>query len=441
MHLVVAGDRRILLDCGLFQGLKALRLRNWEPRLADPTRLDAVVLSHAHIDHSGYLPLLVRQGFRGPIYCTAGTADLLGVVLPDAAHLQQEDAERANRHGYSKHEPALPLYTVDDAQAALRLVRPAGYDRAFPVTDGLAAVLRRAGHILGSATVELAVGAVRLVFSGDLGRYDRPILCDPEPVPAADVLLLEATYGNRPRPPAAEDDLARIVRDAAQRGGVIVVPAFAVDRTQELLWMLHRLERAGRVPALPVYLDSPMAIEVTEIYRRHPEDYDAEMARALGAGEQPLTPEQLHIARTEQESRAINAVPGPAIIVSSSGMAAGGRVLHHLAQRLPDPGTTVLLVGFQAQGTRGRALEDGARELKMLGQVVPVRATVARIDALSAHADCEEILRWLGGFATAPRKTYLVHGEPDGCAALADAIRARYGWSVTAAGDGETVTL
>ena len=441
MHLVVTGDRRILLDCGLFQGLKALRLRNWEPRLADPARLDAVVLSHAHIDHSGYLPLLVRQGFRGPIYCTAGTADLLGVVLPDAAHLQQEDAERANRHGYSKHEPALPLYTVDDAYAALRLVRPAGYDTTFPVADGAAAVLRRAGHILGSATVELAVGAVRLVFSGDLGRYDRPILCDPEPVPAADVLLLEATYGNRPHPPAAEDDLARIVRDAAQRGGVIVVPAFAVDRTQELLWMLHGLERAGRVPALPVYLDSPMAIEVTEIYRRHPEDYDAEMAWALGAGEQPLTPEQLHIARTEQESRAINAVRGPAIIVSSSGMAAGGRVLHHLAQRLPDPGTTVLLVGFQAQGTRGRALEDGARELKMLGQVVPVRATVARIDALSAHADCEEILRWLGGFATAPRKTYLVHGEPDGCAALADAIRARYGWSVTAAGDGETVTL
>jgi len=441
MHLVVTGDRRILLDCGLFQGLKALRLRNWEPRLPDPAGLDAVVLSHAHIDHSGYLPLLVRQGFRGPIYCTAGTADLLGVVLPDAAHLQQEDAERANRHGYSKHEPALPLYTVDDAQAALRLVRPAGYDTAFPVADGATAVLRRAGHILGSATVELAVGAVRLVFSGDLGRYDRPILCDPEPVPAADVLLLEATYGDRPHPPAAEDDLMRIVRDAAQRGGVIVAPAFAVDRTQELLWMLHGLERAGRVPALPVYLDSPMAIEVTEIYRRHPEDYDAEMARALGAGEQPLTPEQLHIARTEQESRAINAVRGPAIIVSSSGMAAGGRVLHHLAQRLPDPGTTVLLVGFQAQGTRGRALEDGARELKMLGQVVPVRATVARIDALSAHADCEEILRWLGGFATAPRKTYLVHGEPDGCAALADAIRARYGWSVTAAGDGETVTL
>jgi len=285
------------------------------------------------------------------------------------------------------------------------------------------------------------VGAVRLVFSGDLGRYDRPILCDPEPVPAADVLLLEATYGNRPHPPGAEDDLARIVRDAAQRGGVIVVPAFAVDRTQELLWMLHGLERAGRVPALPVYLDSPMAIEVTEIYRRHPEDYDAEMARALGAGERPLAPERLHIARTDQESRAINAVRGPAIIISSSGMAVGGRVLHHLAQRLPDPGTTVLLVGFQAQGTRGRALEDGARELKMLGQVVPVRATVARIDALSAHADCEEILRWLGGFATAPRKTYLVHGEPDGCAALADAIRARYGWSVTAAGDGETVTL
>src|SRR6266704_689262 len=288
MHLVTIGERRVLLDCGLFQGLKALRLRNWGVRLTDAAHLDAVVLSHAHIDHSGYLPLLARQGFRGPIYCTAGTADLLGVVLPDAARLQQEDADRANRRGYSKHAPALPLYTPADAQAALGLVWPCDYDTAFPVTDGVTALLRQAGHILGSATVELDLEGTRLVFSGDLGRYDRPILPDPAPVPAADVLLLESTYGNRSHPPGAEDDLARVVRAASQRGGVILVPAFAVDRTQELLWILHRLEQAGQVPALPVYIDSPMAIEVTEIYRRHPEDCDAEMAQALASGDRPL---------------------------------------------------------------------------------------------------------------------------------------------------------
>ncbi len=441
MHLVTAGDRRVLLDCGLFQGLKALRLRNWDRRVPDPRTIDAVVLSHAHIDHSGYLPLLARQGFHGSIYCTAGTADLLEVVLPDAAHLQEEEAERANRKGYSKHKPALPLYTLEDAHAALHLVERCGYDRAFAVTPGVTALLRQAGHILGSATVELQLEAARLVYSGDLGRYDRPILRDPEPVPAADVLLLESTYGDRPHPTGAEEDLARIVRDAAGHGGTIVVPAFAVDRTQELLWMLRRLEETGSVPTLPVYMDSPMAIEVTDAYRQHPEEYDADMARALALGERPLAPGNLHIARTEQESRAINAVRGPAIIISSSGMATGGRVLHHLAQRLPDPRTIVLLVGFQAAGTRGRALEEGATQLKMFGQMVPVHARVERIDALSAHADSGELLRWLGGFERPPRVTYLVHGEPAACEALARAIRARYGWMVAVAGDGETVAL
>ena len=276
---------------------------------------------------------------------------------------------------------------------------------------------------------------------GTWAGYDRPILCDPAPVPAADILLLESTYGDRPHPSGADADLIRIVRDAAALGGLILVPAFAVDRTQELLWMLRRLEQAGSVPTLPVYIDSPMAIEVTDVYRRHPEDRDAEMARALASGGRPLTPGSLHIARTEQESRAINAVRGPAIIISSSGMATGGRILHHLVQRLPDPRATVLLVGFQAAGTRGRALEDGARELKIFGQVVAVRARVERIDALSAHADAGEILRWLGGFERPPRVTYLVHGEPQAAAALADAIRARYAWNVEVARDGETVTL
>ena len=441
MHLVTTRGRRILLDCGLFQGLKELRLRNWRERVPDPRSIAAMLLSHAHIDHSGYLPLLSRQGFRGPIYCTSATADLLAVVLPDAAHLQEEEADRANRKGYSKHQPALPLYTERDARTTLAQRQPRGYDAPFPVADGATAVLRPAGHILGSATVQLDSEGTRLVFSGDLGRYDRPILRDPEPVLAADVLLVESTYGDRPHPTGAEDDLARVVSDAARRGGAILVPAFAVDRTQELLWMLRRLERAGRVPILPVYVDSPMAIEVTDVYRRHPEDCDPEMARALAAGEQPLAPAQLHVARTEQDSRAINGVRGPAIIISSSGMATGGRILHHLAQRLGDARTTVLLVGFQAAGTRGRALEDGATELKLLGQTVPVRARVERIDALSAHADSGEILRWLGGFARPPRVTYLVHGEPQASAALAAAIRARYAWDVQVAGDGQTIAL
>jgi len=441
MHLLTVGGHRVLLDCGLFQGVKELRLRNWSERIADEASIDAVVLSHAHIDHSGYLPLLARQRFRGPVYCTPGSADLLAVVLPDAARLQEEDAERANRRGYSKHRPALPLYGVADAQAALRLAQPRSYGDSFPVAGGVTATLRRAGHILGAATVDLALDGVRLVFSGDVGRYDRPILRDPEPVPAADVLLLESTYGDRTHPPGAEDDLARIVSASARRGGVVLVPAFAVDRTQELLWMLHRLENAGRVPALPVYIDSPMAIEVTDIYRRHPEDYDAEMAQALASGDRPFATRHLHVARTVEESKAINAVPGPAVIISSSGMATGGRILHHLAQRLPDPRTTVLLAGFQAEGTRGRALEEGATELKMFGQTVPVRAAVERIDALSAHADCGDILRWLGGLERPPRVTYLVHGEPDGARGLADAIGKRYGWNVKIAADGETVEL
>ncbi len=444
MHLVTADGRRILLDCGLFQGLKALRLRNWSERISDVESIDAVLLSHAHIDHSGYLPLLARRGFRGPIYCTAGTADLLRVVLPDAAHLQEEDAERANRRGYTKHRPALPLYTPADAQAALALMRECRYGEPFGVVDGVTGLLRRAGHILGSATVELELDGAwpaRLVYSGDLGRYDRPILRDPEPVAAADVLLVESTYGNRTHPSGVEEALARIVREAAGQGSAVLVPAFAVDRTQELLWMLRQLEQSGQVPSLPVYLDSPMAIEVTDIYRRHPEEFDAQMVQALRSGDRPLRPRELHIAASVEESKKLNELRGPVIIISSSGMATGGRILHHLARRLPDPRTTVLLVGFQAAGTRGRALEEGTRTVRMFGQDVPVRARIERIGALSAHADRDEILRWLGGFARPPRETYLVHGEPDAAQGLADAIRARYGWTVTVTQDGATVGL
>lgn len=426
MYLVRTSAAEVLLDCGLFQGLKALRLRNWGQRVANPRGIGAVLLSHAHIDHTGYLPLLVGQGFRGPVYCTPATADLARVLLPDSAHLQEEEAERANRRGYSKHHPALPLYTMADAAAALELLQARPFDQPFPVSRGITALFRTAGHILGAATIQLELDGIRLVYSGDLGRWNQPLLPSPELVPAADVLLLESTYGERTHPTGAAEQLARIVTDTARRGGVLLIPAFAVDRTQEVVLLLEQLERQGRIPALPVYLDSPLAIEATEIYARH------------GAYRIPA---RYRFARTPAESKALNDLTGPFIIISASGMATGGRILHHLAQRLPDERTTVLLVGFQGAGTRGRLLEEGAREVKMLGRMIPVRARIEKIDALSAHADRDEIMRWLDGFEQPPRVTYLVHGEPSAASALRDAIRQRFGWNVQVAGDGATVSL
>jgi metallo-beta-lactamase family protein len=444
MHLVRIAGRGVLLDCGLFQGLKALRLRNWgPPPRVSPDAVDAVVLSHAHIDHTGYLPLLARRGFRGPVYCTPGTADLLRILLPDSARLLEEETARANRHGYSKHHPALPLYTVADAQDALALLEPRPYGADVAVAPGAAVRYRRAGHILGAATVQLDLdgpGGARLVFSGDLGRWDRPILRDPELVPEADVLLLESTYGDRVHAAGVDEDLARIVQEGAARGGAILIPAFAVGRTQELLWRIRRLEDKGAIPTLPVYLDSPMAVEVTDVYARHPEDHDLEMA-TLRAGGGPLRTRQFHIARTPEESKALNRHPGPVVIIAGSGMATGGRILHHLAQRLPDPRTTVLLAGFQAAGTRGRSLLDGARTLRMFGRDVAVQARIECLDALSAHADRDELLRWLGGFTRPPRVTYLVHGEPAAAENLARTMRDRLGWQVRPAVDRETVAL
>lgn len=443
-YLIGVGARRILLDCGLFQGLKELRLRNWRPAPFQATDVDAVVLTHAHIDHSGYLPLLARNGFRGPVYCTSGTAELLGLLLVDSAHLQEEDAERANRRGYTKHKPALPLYTTADAEAALKLIQARSYETPFQVTDGVAATLRRAGHILGSATVELQLGEANplcLVSSGDLGRWGRPILRDPEPVSEADVLLVESTYGDRVHDADVEEPLVRIVQEVAARGGVLVVPAFAVGRTQELVWRLRLLEDAGRIPELPVYLDSPMAIDVTEIYCRHPEDHNLDMKELMDEKRCPLRSKQIHFARTPDESKTLNRIAGPAIIISASGMATGGRILHHLKQRLPDVRTMVLLVGYQAAGTRGRSLQDGAKHVRIHGADVPVRARIETLHGLSAHADRNEILRWLSEFRKAPRQTYIVHGEPKAAEGLAEIIQNRLGWPVAIARDGETIHL
>lgn len=443
-HLVTVEGRRVLLDCGLFQGLKDLRARNWRPPPFDPTAIDAVVLSHAHIDHSGSLPLLVRSGFNGPIYCTPGTEALLHVLLPDSAHLQEEEAAFATRHGYAKHTPALPLYTAADAEAALRLIEPRVYGTPFAVADTMIATFRRAGHILGSATIDLQLGrggGLHLVFSGDLGRWNRPILRDPDVIENADVLLLESTYGDRIHSVDPAAALADVVRDAVIRGGALIVPAFAVGRTQELIWTLRQLEDAGVVPSIPVFIDSPMAINVTDIYCQHPEEHNLDMQLLMDEKRCPLCCTQYQLVRTAAESKALNGRRGPMIIISASGMATGGRVLHHLKFRLSDERTTVLLPGFQAAGSRGRALQDGARQVRIHGESVTVRAKVMTLDGFSAHADRDEIVRWLAGFRRPPGMTYIVHGEPRASRALAETLRSGVRWNTSIAEDGATVPL
>jgi len=443
-HLVSLNGRRVLLDCGLFQGLKELRLRNWSPPPFAPRELDALILSHVHIDHSGYLPVVVRDGFRGPIYCTPATKDLLAPMLRDAAHLQEEEADGANRWGYSKHKPALPLYTIADAEAVLDHLMERGYGQPFSAVDGIDVTFRRAGHIMGSATIEVALAgprALRLAFSGDLGRWDRPILRDPDLTPQADTLLLESTYGGRTHPTNSREGLARVVRQAAERGGALVVPAFALGRTQEIVWLLRELETEGRIPVLPVYVDSPMAIDVTEIYAAHREEYDMDMDRLVAQGRSPLRSQQIRFTRTADESKKLNDLKGPIIIISASGMATGGRVLHHLKLRAPDPRTTILLPGFQSVGTRGRALQDGARELRIHGQMVDVRARVETLDGLSAHADQGELIRWCRGFTSPPKRVHLVHGEPDQAQILAGALQEQLGWNVNVARDREVVEI
>jgi len=443
--LLASGSARILIDCGLFQGLKDYRLRNWAPFQVPIRELSSIVLTHAHIDHSGYLPRLAREGFHGEVYATPPTCDLLRVLLPDAAHLQEEEARYANLHGYSKHKPALPLYTAADAERALRLLRPVAFGRELALADELSVGFFRVGHILGAAAARITVGTGankrRLVDSGDLGRYGKPILKDPEAIAEADWLLIESTYGDRLHPEKPEEELARVINEAADEKGCLIVPAFAVGRTQELIYAIRKLEDDGKIPSLPVHVDSPMAINATDIYCAHPEEHDLDMKLLMDRNLRPLYCGQFHIHRTAEESKAINQLSGPRIIISASGMATGGRVLHHLKQRLPDPKTTVLFVGFQGEGTRGRALRDGKKELKLLGEIVPVRAKIKTIDGFSAHADRREILRWLKNFTRPPRKTFVVHGEPTASQALAEEIRKSLSWSVEVPSYGQTVRL
>lgn len=424
-YLVEAGAR-VLVDCGLFQGPKKLRERNWRRPPFDPSSLDAVVLTHAHIDHSGYLPRLCKDGFRGPIWCTDGTRDLLRILLPDSGHLQEEEARHANKYGYARHHPALPLYTREDAERCLEQLRSVAYHDMFEPAHGVTASFTRAGHIIGSGCLALQAGGLRVTFSGDVGRPMDPVMRPPEPLTPTDYLVVESTYGDRRHPPEdAGAALASIVTETAARGGTLVVPAFAVGRAQHLLHLLAGLRATKRIPDLPIFLDSPMAIDATGLFCKHTDDH------RLSEAECTLMCKLATYTRTPDESKAIDRSIAPKVIISASGMATGGRVLHHLQRFLPGEQNAVLLVGYQSAGTRGRQLAEGVDELKLHGQYVPVRARVVQIQALSAHGDYAELIEWLRPAAIAPRRVFVTHGEPGASDAFRRRLGETFGWDAT----------
>lgn len=425
-YLVTGSDSRVLVDCGLFQGLKQLRLRNWSPFPVKPASIASVVLTHAHLDHSGYLPLLVKNGFKGPIFCTAATAELCKILLPDSGHLQEEDAAFANRHGFSKHNPALPLYTQDDAERCLKQLRPMEYDRDIAIADSLSARLTPSGHILGSSFVSVKDKSGTLVFSGDLGRPNDALMLPPRAIEHADWLVVESTYGDRVHPHVdVMDELAAAVNRTIHRGGIVIVPAFAVGRTQLLLDCIRRLKAAGRIPPqLPVFLDSPMATDVTNLYLRFGSEH------RLNREACEATCHAAQFVNDVEQSKRLDALRTPAIIIAASGMAVGGRVIHHLKMFAPDPRNLILFSGYQAAGTRGAAMLGGVDHVRIHGQDIPVRAEIATLSSLSAHADSVEILEWLQKFRAAPRQTFVTHGDPAAAEALRLAIAHQLKWTV-----------
>ncbi len=445
-YLVEANGSRVLVDCGLFQGLKELRERNWQEPPFDPRSLNAVLITHAHIDHTGYLPRLVKQGFHGPVYCSRGTAELLKILLPDSGRLQEEDADFRNRHNLTKHKPALPLYTEKDAYASLEMLESvANTGEMLEVAPGIRAGFRIAGHILGSSLVLLELDHVgrRVLFSGDLGHYDQPIIRDPVPPPPCDYLLVESTYGDRLHDP--EDPkvaLARIINDAAGRNAPVLIPAFAVGRTQEIVYLIRELEDEKAIPVLPVSVDSPMAAATTAVYSRRTEEQDEEYASVLRQKRHPLRTHSMITASSRQESKKLNDAEGARVIISASGMMTGGRVLHHAMRLVPNPEATVVFVGYQAAGTTGRRIQDGEPEVKIMGQWIPVRCRIAKIGGFSAHADWGEVLKWLEGMESGvPSRTFLTHGEPEAANAMAGHIKERFGWNVHVPHYGEKIEL
>ncbi|HUE83608.1 MAG TPA: MBL fold metallo-hydrolase [Pyrinomonadaceae bacterium] len=438
-YLIHSESSRVLVDCGMFQGLKELRQLNWEPPPFDPSKLNSVLITHAHIDHTGYLPRLVKQGFNGPIYCSRGTADLLKIMLPDAARLQEEEASYLNRHKLTRHDPALPLYDEKDARRTLDLLKPiANTGEPVKAAKGITAAFHISGHILGSSMVHLDLETAghdgtgrRILFSGDLGRYDQPIINDPVPPPACDYLVVESTYGDRlheAEPP--KETLARIINEAAKRDSVVLIPAFAVGRTQEIVYLIRELEDEKKIPIIPVCVDSPMAAAATVAYTNRREEHDADYLSVQAKQRHPLRTKAMAACSSRAESKRLSKARGARVIISASGMMTGGRVLHHAVRVLPDPDATLVFVGFQAAGTRGRRVLDGESEIKIFREWIPVRCRVERIGGFSAHADWKDILRWLEGMPSAPRRTFITHGEPAAAEALADRIARNLGWEV-----------
>lgn len=439
--LVAAGATRLLVDVGMFQGLRALRRRNWEPFPGRAGDLDAVVLTHAHLDHSGYLPALVSQGFDGPVLATERTAQLAELVLRDSAKLQEEDAEYAAAAGFSKHAHPKPLYGTEDVEAVLPLMRSVEFGEHVRLTDDVALTLTPAGHILGSSCAVLDVLDHRVVVSGDLGRPNHPLLVPPSPPPAADAIVVESTYGDRDHEEEGLDALADVISRTVERGGSVLIPAFAVDRTEVVLMALRRLTAEGRIPRVPVYVDSPMALGALRIYQRALVEDDADVRTDLGPDALVFDPGDLHEIQTAGQSKAINEPSEPVVIVSASGMATGGRVVHHLRYLLPERRNSVVLVGYQAEATRGRDLAEGATELKMHGRYVPVRAEVAMVEGFSVHADADELVAWIGSASAPPKVVYVVHGEPPASQALATRVRDELGLVAVVARDGEKVRV
>ena len=432
-----------LIDCGMFQGPKEWRDRNWQNSPVPANEIDAVVLTHAHLDHCGWIPRLVKQGFRGPIYATSSTIDLCGIILPDSGHLQEEDAAFYNKTKSSKHNPALPLYTFQEAQDCLQYFRPLGFEESKQLSPEISFRFLRAAHILGSSMVELNLttnGQSRqLLFTGDIGRVRDPdpgkvLRSGPTEGETADVLVMESTYGNRQHPTTdPRPELAALIRQTAERGGSVIVPAFAVERTQKFLFIVKQLMEAGQIPRIPIYCDSPMAIKAVQIFLKHTEEYSEETRQLIKQYGSPLQWPGVTFASTPEQSKKINENKFPCIIISSSGMVTGGRIQHHLAQRLPDPKNTVIFIGFQAPGTRGATIKSGAPEVKIFGQIVPIRAQVAAFEQFSDHADTPEMLQWLRTFHRKPAVTYLVHGEPAAASQLRDTLMKELGWSVEVA--------
>ena len=445
-YLLETNDAKVLIDCGMFQGLKKLRQLNWAGTPFKAGALDAVLLTHAHLDHTGYLPRVVKEGFTGPIYCTPATAELAEIIMLDSAKIQEYDAKYANKKGFSKHKPALPLYEGKDVLTTVKQINSRPRGEFINIAGSIWARFHDAGHLLGSNMIEVEVrdpqregGPMRILFSGDVGRYDGPLYHDPSPPTECDYLICESTYGNRDHP---ETDLLasleEVVHRSIERGGVMLMASFAIGRAQQLIYLLQCLKGEGRIPDLPIYLDSPMSCNATDIYRDFNEDHDLTESQLDGDknndlvnGRPVLAGPAVHLCRSADESKALNHLKGPAIIIASSGMMTGGRIIHHLKARLPSPETTIVMGGYQAVGTRGRRLEEGAETLRMHGMDIPVKAQIEKIPGLSGHADRSDLIRWLGHLKQDPKQVFLTHGEPDSAAALADTLRTERKWDVT----------